>query len=92
MSLLKLKQMVTSQLEDQGGSNSNPNPLRQSHTIKWFKRSQQCNEKYSDTVQEQMTVLQLKRLFERFDTDNSGAIDLSELRAMFETAGLLVSG
>jgi Ca2+-binding EF-hand superfamily protein len=39
-----------------------------------------------------MTVLQLKRLFERFDTDNSGAIDLSELRAMFETAGLLVSG
>lgn len=84
--------MVSSHQEDQGGSSSSQNPLRQTHTIKWFKRSQQCNEKYSDTVQEQMTVLQLKRLFERFDTDNSGAIDLSELRAMFETAGLLIPG
>ena len=35
-------------------------------------------------------VKELKRLFERFDIDKSGTIDIDELGLMFETAGLII--
>lgn len=67
------------------------NPLRSNDNIKWFKTKQKtCNESYLGTVDEKLCVLELKRLFERFDIDKSGNIDLDELGLMFETAGLII--
>lgn len=68
-----------------------PNPLRSTYNIKWFKtKAQTCNENYLDTVGDKLVVMELKRLFERFDIDQSGKIDLDELGLMFETAGLII--
>lgn len=36
-------------------------------------------------------MFELKRLFERFDINLSGTIDLDELGLMFETAGLIIN-
>ena len=41
-------------------------------------------------IEEKLLVLELKRLFERFDVDQSGSMDLDELGLMFETAGLII--
>lgn len=38
-----------------------------------------------------MQLQELKILFEKFDQDNSGSLDLEELNMMFETAGLLLN-
>ena len=38
-----------------------------------------------------MQLQELKILFEKFDQDKSGTLDLEELNMMFETAGLLLN-
>jgi hypothetical protein len=47
------------------------NPLRTSQTHKWFKESH-APISYQQTVEDKVLKLELQRLFEIFDADNSG--------------------
>lgn len=101
MSLPKLRQKVDFKLQlqqkgERGLSNVNvdmPNPLRLKHSITWFKnntKSSLANKDYVDTVSDKLIVHELKRLFDKFDANKSGEIDLDELGLMFEAAGLII--
>ena len=101
MSLPKLRQKVDFKLQlqqkgERGLSNVNvdiPNPLRSKHSINWFKnntKSSLANKDYVDTVSEKLIVHELNRLFDKFDVNRNGEIDLDELGLMFEAAGLII--
>lgn len=91
MSTDKIKSKVAYKLQHQNPSSLILNPLRSNNSIKWFKGHKQSNLSYTTTVNEKLRMFELKRLFERFDINLSGTIDLDELGLMFETAGLIIN-
>ena len=93
MSLQQVRAKVEFELKRREGLvpiGEDHNPLKTQKSIHWLKAKATCHENYKFTVDEKLTVLELKRLFERFDVDKSGAIDLDELGFMFEAAGLII--
>lgn len=57
----------------------------------WLKGTvSQANPKYTATFDEKKQLLELEELFQKFDEDGSGTLDLDELVAMFQMAGLRV--
>ena len=70
----------------------NENPLRSTHQFKWFrdKNSNHAPREYLQTVEDKAVEKELERLFEIFDSDGSGQIELDEISLMFETAGLII--
>lgn len=95
MSLQKVRGKIEFEIKRRDGLipiGEDHNPLKTQKSIHWLKTKAKatCHENYKVTVEEKLTVLELRRLFERFDVDKSGAIDLDELGFMFEAAGLII--
>ena len=60
------------------------NPLRFSKATKWFKgKFEKSHDKYTAYFGEKKQLLELQELFQKFDFDGSGTLDLDELCEMF---------
>ena len=59
--------------------------------LKWFNRSVTgATNKYTANFETKKQLLELEELFQKFDFDGSGTLDLDELVSMFQMAGLRV--
>jgi Ca2+-binding EF-hand superfamily protein len=67
------------------------NPLKSHITTKWLKTRGSVNFDYSRSLSEKKQLSELKTLFERFDGDGSGTLDMDEVTILFELAGLKMS-
>lgn len=68
------------------------NPLRELATIKWLKNQKKTgNPDYMNLLKEKRRMLELEELFNKFDDDKSGTLDMAELYHMFKQAGIEIS-
>ena len=85
---------------DDGMSRTKPvprvhlNPLNSHSMNKYFKskKNKQVIDFFKNSHVESKRLLELTQLFEKFDMDDSGTIDLNELVHMFHIAGIKING
>lgn len=66
--------------------------MKQFNTKKFFKRqSRNVKDNYLFSLDELRQKLATINLFEKFDTDGSGALDAEELKILFNENGVMVS-
>lgn len=73
MSLKRVQNKLNFQLEEQQQqpeASNQQNPLYSHSHVKWYNNFQQtCNGKYLGRVEQKLLVLELQRLFQRYDVD-----------------------
>ena len=71
--------------------NAKINPLRVKKTTEWLKKQGKANDDYTMTMVEKKQLSELDQLFQKFDTDGTGFLDIQKLTNLFDLAGLTVS-
>lgn len=68
------------------------NPLRDHHSVKWFKRLKNTtNINYTNTLTEKRKFNELQQLFQKFDEKGTGYLNMEDIHEMFKTVGVEVS-
>ena len=71
-------------------SRSTLNPLRTSQSIKWFTKRHQrtAHNKYLNTKDEKLKIIELKQLFGQFQSRANGELKMSDVYDMFALSGV----
>ena len=71
------------------GKNAKQNPLKSADTCTWFNKHGSVNYNYRYSVLEKKKLCELEKVFEKFDADGTGLLDMDRIVKLFESVGIL---